>query len=200
MILSFERLVEILMRRHPAPILFAITLALGACAAPADRSNMTVSQVQKAPGPTDASLIDGVAVGSVDGGQETQALGTSEVDNEDFQSALMDSLRNYGLLAEGSAPRHILYAHLLDVHQPLVGLNMTVTAKVQYELVDAVNRQPAQERTVETEFTSPFGAAFAADERTRLANEGAIRENIAEFLDWLSRKPPAGVGAPMALR
>ena len=25
-----------------------------------------------------------------------------------------------------------------------------------------------------------------------LANEGAIRENIGEFLDWLSRKPPAG--------
>ena len=43
----------------------------------------------------------------------------------------MDSLRNHGLLAEGSAPRYILYAHLLDVHQPLVGLNMTVTAKVQ---------------------------------------------------------------------
>ena len=66
------------------------------------------------------------------------------MDNEDFQSALMDSLRNNGLLAEGNAPRYILYAHLLDVHQPLVGLNMTVTAKVNYELADAVNGQPTR--------------------------------------------------------
>jgi len=181
-------------------MLLAIMLLLGACAAPAERSNMTLSQIQDLGQPADTSLIDGIAVGSVDGGQATSALGTSEVDNEDFQNVLMDSLRNQGLLAEGNAPRYILYAHLLDVHQPLVGLNMTVTAKVNYELADAVNAQPTEETTVETEFTSPFGDAFGADERTRLANEGAIRENIREFLAWLSRKPPSGPGAPMPLR
>jgi len=150
--------------------------------------------------PIDTSLVNAIAVGSVDGGQATQALGTSKVDNDDFQSALMDSLRNYGLLAEGSAPRYILYAHLLDVHQPWIGLNMTVTAKVNYELVDAVNGQPTEERTVETEFTSPFKEAFSADERTRLANEGAIRENIGEFIEWLNHKPPPGSGMPVVLR
>jgi hypothetical protein len=188
------------MRQRPALMLIAITLLLGACAAPAERSNMTVGLNPALAQPVDTSLIDGIAVGSVDGGETTRALGTSEVNNEDFQSALMDSLRNHGLLAEGNAPRYILYAHLLDVHQPLVGLNMTVTARVNYELVDAVNGQPAEETTVETEFTSPFGDAFGADERTRLANEGAIRENIGEFLAWLSGKPPSGPVAPMVLR
>jgi hypothetical protein len=188
------------MRQRTALMLLAITLLLGACAAPAERSNMTVSQIPEFGQPADTSLIDGIAVGSVDGGQDTNALGTSQVGNEDFQSALMDSLRNQGLLAEGNAPRYVLYAHLLDIHQPLVGLNMTVTAKVNYELADAVNGQPTEETTVETEFTSPFGEAFAADERTRLANEGAIRENIGEFLGWLTRKPPSRPGAPMVLR
>jgi hypothetical protein len=181
-------------------MLLATALLLGACAAPAERSNMTVSHIPAFAEPTDTSLIGGIAVGSVDGGQETHPLGTSEVDNEDFQSALMESMRDHGLLAEGNAPRYILYAHLLNLQQPLIGLNMTVNAKVNYELVDAVNGQPSQDKTVETEFTSPFGDAFAADERTRLANEGAIRENIREFLTWLSRKPPPNPNAPMALR
>ena len=188
------------MRPRAVPMLLTIMLALAGCAAPADRSGMTVPSVLALADPIDPGLVDGVAVGSVDGGQATSALGTSEVDNDDFQSALMDSLRNHGFLAEGSAPRYILYAHLLDVRQPLVGLSMTVTAKVRYELADAVNGQPAQERTIETEFTAPYSAAFAADERTRLANEGAIRENIGEFLSWLSRKPPPEVGPPLALR
>jgi hypothetical protein len=122
------------------------------------------------------------------------------VSNEDFQSALMDSLRNHGLLAEGNAPRYILYAHLLDVHQPLIGLDMTVSATVNYELADAVNGQPTRETTIATDFTSPFGDAFSADERTRLANEGAIRENIRQFLVWLSHRPPPQPGEPMALR
>jgi hypothetical protein len=178
----------------------AITLLLAACAAPAERSNMTVGLNPALAAPADTSLIDGIAVGSVDGGETTRALGTSKVDNEDFQNALMDSLRNNGMLAEGNAPSYILYAHLLDVHQPMIGLNMTVTAKVNYELADAVNGQPTERKTVETEFTSPFGDAFAADERTRLANEGAVRENIGEFLAWLSRKQPSRPGAPMVLR
>jgi hypothetical protein len=79
-------------------------------------------------------------------------------------------------------------------------LNMTVTARINYELVDTVNGQPTEETTIETEFTSPFGDAFAADERTRLANEGAVRENIREFIEWVSRKPPSRPGEPMALR
>lgn len=188
------------MRPCALPTLLAIMLALAACAAPADRAGMTAPSVLALADPTDPNLVDGVAVGSVDGGQETSALGTSEVDDGDFQNALMDSLRSHGFLAEGNAPRYILYAHLLEVRQPLVGLSMTVTAKVHYELADAVNGRPTQDQTIETEFTAPYSAAFAADERTRLANEGAIRENIGEFLSWLSRKPPPEVGAPLALR
>ena len=188
------------MRQRTGMMLLAAALLVGACATPAERSNMTVSHISALAKPTDTSLIGGIAVGSVDGGQETQPLGTSEVDNEDFQGALTESLRNHGLLAEGNAPRYILYAHLLNLQQPLIGLNMTVTAKVNYELVDAVDGQPNQDKTVETEFTTPFGDAFGADERTRLASEGVIRENIREYLTWLSRKPPPKPNMPMALR
>jgi hypothetical protein len=188
------------MRQRTGMMLLATALLLGACAAPAERSNMTVSNITALAEPTDTNLNGGIAVGSVDGGQETNPLATSEVGNEDFQSALTESMRNHGLLTEGGAPHYILYAHLLSLQQPVIGLNMTVTAKVKYELVDAVDGLPTQEKTIETEFTSPFSDAFAADERTRLASEGAIRENIREFLDWLSHKPPPRVSNPMALR
>ena len=62
------------MRRRTALMLLAITLLLGACAAPAERSNMTVSQIPALAQPADTSLIDGIAVGSVDGGQDDQRV------------------------------------------------------------------------------------------------------------------------------
>ena len=91
------------MRQRPALMLLATALLLAACAAPAERSNMTVEMNPAVAAPADTSLIDAIAVGSVDGGEATHALGTSKVDNEDFQSALMDSLRNNGLLEIGRA-------------------------------------------------------------------------------------------------
>src|SRR3954467_2119374 len=71
---------ENLMRQRTGMMLLATALLLGACAAPAERSNMTVSQFPALAEPTDTSLIGGIAVGSVDGGQETNPLATSEVD------------------------------------------------------------------------------------------------------------------------
>jgi hypothetical protein len=175
-----------------------MTLAVGACAGPAERANMAVSNLSAPIEPVDGGLMGGIAVASVEGGRETNPLWTSEVGDEDFRGALNDSLRTYGWLSEGEAPRYILRAHLLEIRQPLVGLDMTVTAKVRYELVDAVNEEPSQAETVTTEHTVTYGQAFAADDRVRMANEGAIRGNIQEFLTRLTVKPPPSSSTPVA--
>src|SRR5690349_14464369 len=70
-------------------------MGLAACAAPAERANMAAYHfipfgkpfIPPAK-PKDASLIGGVAVGTVDGGQSTNPLWTSEVGNEGFRGAL----------------------------------------------------------------------------------------------------------------
>ncbi|UEM25368.1 hypothetical protein JL100_035535 (plasmid) [Skermanella mucosa] len=177
------------MRQRTATTLIAATLLLSACAAPADRAAMAVPYSPALAEPDDRSLVGSIAVASIEGGRETGPLSKSQVGNEDFQGALTDSLREHGLLAEGTAPSYILSARLVDLRQPIIGLSMTVRATVEYELVDAVNGRPTLARAVETSHTTAFGEAFGADDRTRLATEGAIRENIRQFLAWLSRKP-----------
>jgi hypothetical protein len=168
-------------------------LSLGACASPADRSNMTVGPTAGLERPTDISLVGAVAIGRVEGGEETNPLWTSQVGSEDFRGALTDSLRNHGLLAESGAPRYVLNGHLLGLQQPMFGANMTVTSAVNYELVDAVAARPLTGETVQTPYTAKWNDAFVGVTRLRLANEGAIRENIKEYLERLYRKPPTDV-------
>ncbi len=45
--------------------------------------------------------------------------------------------------------------------------------------------QPLVLATIDTPYTADFSAAFVATERLRLANEGAIRTNIGQFMDKL---------------
>mgnify|MGYP007027769996 CR=1 FL=1 len=187
------------MRQRTATILIAATLLLAACTAPAERAAMTVPYSPMLAGPEDGSLVDSIAVAAIEGGRETRPLSTSQVSNEDFQGALTDSLREHGLLAEGTAPSYILSARLVDLRQPVLGLSMTVRAGVEYELVDSVNGRPTLTRTVESSHTTAFTEAFGADDRTRLATEGAIRENIRQFLAWLIRKPAPPPEAPARL-
>jgi hypothetical protein len=168
-------------------------LSLAACSYPAERAGMTVSPTVALAQPSDASLVGGIAIGIVDGGEETNPLWTSEVSSEDFKGALSDSLRNHGLLAEGTPPRYVLNSHLLGLQQPLVGLNMTVASNVNYELVDAGTVEPVHGESVGVKYTAQFSDAFAAIKRLRLANEGAMRENIKEYLDRLYRKPGADI-------
>jgi hypothetical protein len=60
-----------------------------------------------------------------------------------------------------------------------------VTPTVDYTIVDAAGATVLSERVV-SPFTAQFSDSFLAVERLRLANEGAIRENIRQFLALLS--------------
>jgi hypothetical protein len=175
-----------------------MAMFLGSCAEPADRVsaepadrvNMSVPVAPALSMPCRAGMLGAIAVASIDGGQETNLVWRSEVGNDGFRGALVESLRNNGLLAEGMAPSLILHAHLIELRRPPSGLRITVSAKVDYEIVDALNGHPARSRTVESEYTAAFEDAFSADERIRFASEGAIRENIRNLLEWLCHGGP----------
>jgi hypothetical protein len=176
-------------------------LSLTACSAPAERANMAASYFRPLNTPSDVSLIGGIVVGTVDGGQSTNPLWTSEVGTEEFRGALIDSLRNYGLFAEGtSAPRYILNAHLVGVEQPLIGINMTVKSTINYELVDASTYKALYGDSLQKAYTASSLDAFYGATRLKLANEGAIRQNIKEYIERLYRKPPFKTQMPVALR
>lgn len=166
-----------------------LTLILVSCAKPADRSAMTVSNAEVQI--DDSSLLrDGIAIGAVTGGQPTDAMGVSEVGKEDFAGALRDSLAANHLLCErGVTCPFKLDANLLGLSQPAWGINIEVTAYVNYVLYKSQNEDPIFVESITTsasEISKPFismpGSAL------RVANEGAIRENLAEFLRRLSHQ------------
>ncbi|MDD9877860.1 MAG: hypothetical protein OXR84_10515 [Magnetovibrio sp.] len=95
--------------------------------------------------------------------------------------------------------KYDLNAYLMGLTQPLIGLDMTVTATVRYELIDTATRKSLVNETVTVPYTAKFSDAFIGTERLRLANEGSIRENIAAFLRHLvtvSKDFAARSGAP----
>jgi hypothetical protein len=164
---------------------FALAL-LGGCASGARVENMEVAGLPAqriAPSP----LRQQLAVSAVGGGSDTHPLAKSSVGNAEFESALKNSLRATGLLAEGPAARYTLSAQLNELEQPTFGFNMTVTAKVSYTVAEQGSGKIIWQQTLTTPYTAAFGDSLLGVERLRLANEGAIRSNLGQLVDALFR-------------
>lgn len=158
------------------------TLLTAACAQGARTDAMIARPAT--PLPEASALRQAVAVGSVTGGQATSPLWTSQVANEDFTAALRVSLNAHAMI-DLSGRRLRLDAVLTNLSQPFVGLDMTVTAVVAYRLTDVATGRVVFDRVIATPFTADFAASLLGVERLRVANEGAIRANIAALLSAL---------------
>jgi len=172
----------------------AAALLAGACAAPAGVSPMTARADGETSPPADPALARAVCVERVDGGKKTNPLWVSEVDNSSFLRALEGSLDSHGLLAKPPAIcRYGVEAHLLGLSQPYVGFDVEVTANVNYRVRKPGDPEPYLLRTERSAYT----ARFTPDRvlwatRLRLANEGAARKNIRNFIEALLQRPPPG--------
>jgi hypothetical protein len=151
------------------------------CATPASSVNM-VAKVGDSRAPREISLKDGITVRNVSGGSDTNPLWMSKVSDDDFKKALEDSLQAARLHNGGVPARYQLDATLLKLDQPMFGLDLTVTCAAQYDLLEAGSGKRVFTRTITTPFTARVSDSFLAIERLRIANEGAVRENIQQFL------------------
>jgi hypothetical protein len=145
---------------------------------------MTVTAAELRSEPS-AAVARGVILGPVAGGERTNPLWTSQVDNAPFAAALEESLRTAGLLAERDGARYELKAILVKLDQPLLGLNMTVKSEIRYVLTDRAGAVVLDE-VIAASHTATMGEAFAGVKRLRLANEGSARKNIAELIQRLN--------------
>lgn len=166
--------------RPAAAAVLALALSgLAACATPSDPTRMSVPAT---PGLT-ASAGDvgyhAVRTVTVSGGSDTNPLWTSQVSDQAFKSALETSLTAAGYVGSEGEPMTV-NASLLDLKQPMIGLDMTVTSQVRYSVTQG-NRTVFDE-TVSAAGTATVSEAFVAVERLRLANEKSILENIKSFL------------------
>ena len=167
-----------------------LMLALVGCAAPARIDQMTA--VPSAQLPTTSPLYQSVSVNNISGGSSTNPMLKSNVGNLEFQSALQNSLRAAGMLANSSG-RYRLDAMINKLDQPLIGFDMSVTSTVNYTLTDTTNSNKAFDQTINETYTATVSDALAGVERLQLANEGSIKKHIGSFLDRLRShfsKPP----------
>ena len=171
-----------MMRRAVVVAVSLGLLSLGACASAARPEAMTVLPSTVAAAKAGDVGYQAVKIVNVSGGTETNPLLWSEVASGDFRLALESSLKATGYLgATDSAPLS-LTASMLELKQPMAGLDLSVTSRVRYSVTDASGRTIFDD-TVAATGTAKMGEALVATERLRLANEYAIRENIKTFIE-----------------
>ena len=127
----------------------------------------------------------------VEGGRETSAASPSQISSPEFQSAIVESLMTHGVfktvLTEGNTDYKLEVA-ILDLRQPLLGFNMTVTIETAWKLTNLRDGGTVMSENLTNSYTATVGDAFAGVKRLRLANEGAARENIRDALKKISEK------------
>lgn len=126
-----------------------------------------------------------ISVDAVDGGSWTNPVWISKVGNKDMEEAVKASLRNNGLLANGNGA-YILKPIIKDVDQPFVGASFTVNADVQYVLKEAASGKVVLSKTLKSSYKATMSDSFFGVKRMRIANEGAIRNNIDLLLQQIT--------------
>lgn len=124
----------------------------------------------------------------VTGGEETDPASHSGVGNKEFAAALQAALLQEDLLGDDeSAAPYRLKAVLIDVSQPPeISFTMTINSAIRYLVTRVESREAVFDEIITTSFTATAEDEFFAVERLRIANEGAVRANIAEFLSRLA--------------
>lgn len=168
----------------------SLIAGLAACATAADPGAMTVMAPQTAAAtPFPIPLQHAMCVREVTGGEETNPLWVSKVDDNGFKAALTASLDGAGLSAGSGTCGYPIDVHLLGLSQPVMGFDLTVTSHVNYKVYDA-SGQPFVLETIDAPYTATVSDAFVAVERLKKANEGSIRTSIQMFFDKLRDSHP----------
>lgn len=168
---------------------------LTGCAKPACHQNMIISNldiVKHAPKSLkkESAFQNQLAVQTVMGGSETYPFWMSKVNAKEFKNALEKSLDNVRLYHpdQQTAP-YRLEASLNKLEQPLLGLNMTVTCHATYRIFNNKTNKLVYEKSLKTPYTAKFLSALYGAERLKLANEGAVKENIKGLINDLYDRP-----------
>jgi hypothetical protein len=165
-------------------VLLAALLAASGCASEARIGAMTVPESPDTIIGKSSPLYSAIEVGAVTGGSATNPLWQSTVTNDNFRAALEQSLALHAMKAPDRG-RYLINAELVSLDRPFAAFDMTVTAKVHYTVLAAASRTVRLDTIMETPFTADFSDAFLGVERLRIANEGAMRENIDAIIKRL---------------
>lgn len=160
-------------------LVLLMAAGLGACATP---QAMMVNAGAVA-NPV-AKYRGALAVRNVSGGAMMNILTMPGVSDEPFKAALESSLAQVGYLASSGAPRFYVDAEIQNLQQPMVAIDVDVTATVTYK-VTPVGGGASASYPVTAKGNAAFGDSLIGADRLRVANERAMQANIKAFLQQL---------------
>lgn len=177
-------------------LLLPVLAACVSCATGAGARAMVSLDALPASCPSGQALREAVALGSVTGGEETSALGSSKVSDANLARAVSLTLEHHDLLGGVDAP-YRLDVQLVELAQPAHGFTMEVSAFVRYRLVDTADGALLFDDVIASSCTREYEDAWVGSERLRLASEGAVQANLTALLEALC---VASLGASPAER
>ena len=169
-----------------------VFISLVGCAFGAETESMIAPGSPLEGGRISGALEDQVGVTTVTGGTDTYMMWTSEISDEAFQGALIESLRTRKLYSADG--RFELTAHIEEVDQPLVGFDFDVTTRIHYELRDRETDVVLLDEVVVATGTATTDDSLWGTKRLRLANEKSAKRNLQSLFEALARLDVDTVG------
>ena len=181
---------------RPLSVLTAVAvLSLAGCASQPDYlfivPNLKDIVTSQDPAPV---YRDAITVAPVVGGKDVSILSIPHISNADFQESLVRTLANAKLASAGNG-RFRLDA-TLQLDQPFIAINTTVTAKIAYRLTEVATGSVVYERLLATEGTVTYFEEPSGPDRMRYANWRAVRANLRLLVGDLYALPEPPTSSP----
>ena len=160
----------------------ALCISVAGCATAANPGAMMVPVSEDTIIAENSVLREAVSLAGVAGGKETSPLWKSNISSDDFAEALRQSLAANAMLAGEGSGDYSLQAELVEVKQPVLGVDMAVTTSVKYTLTNVATGEVVFSDTITSPYTAKLSDALVGTKRLQLANEGSARENIGELI------------------
>lgn len=157
--------------------------------APATAKGMTITPndiVTTTPSALTQALV-------VDDARNSSAVESSKLNDAFFKEALINSLKQTGLLGAAAQARYKVAATILDVDQPWSPIwgwapVMTVTSKIRYRVLDAKTGAVLFEEEIVAVDKAHVRDSLLGDRRAAIATERSARKSIATLIEKLKTK------------
>jgi hypothetical protein len=133
-----------------------------------------------------------VVVVTARGGEKTSLEKLSRADDELLQEVIIESIKKSGLFSmaiKSGTADYKLDAVMLVVIQPSIIGPYALKGRVRmlWKLTRVQDGEPVFQDVIDTEHSTTIGEAFNGYTRLRKATEGAIRKNIQQAIERISK-------------
>jgi hypothetical protein len=165
-------------------LVLIVAVAITGCASPASVKRMVPSFDHTSFISTNMTLM----IAEVKGGEKTNPMLSSKIENEGFKEALTNTLKGSGIFKEVFTDEkgdYKIYAEIISQGLKL-GFPTTSILFVNYRLIETTSDKEVWKENILSQYDAKFEEAFLGNVRAKKANEAAVRDNLTRLIKKLS--------------